>query len=304
MSNKPSINPKILVVLGSTATGKSDLAVDLALAFNGEVISADSRQVYIGMDLGTGKITGKEMRGVPHHMLDVANPKRVYTVSKFQKSAHEIIADIQSRGKLPIICGGTGFYIQSIVDNITLPDAPIDTKLRASLKGKTVLQLFSMLKKLDPARAKTIDKHNPVRLIRAIEIAKALGKVPKLKKNSLYDAIQIGLDLPDDVFEKKIRDRIVSRIKKGMIAEAKKLHSSGVSFKRFRMLGLEYRFLADLLEEKIDMKEFVEQLEIAIFQYVKKQRAWFRKDERITWFDPSKKAASKQIRTLVKTRLS
>ncbi len=296
--------PKILVVLGPTATGKSDTAVELALALNGEVVSADSRQVYKGLNLGTGKISRMEMRKVPHHLLDVANPKQRYTVSKYQIAAIKTINEILSKGKLPILCGGTGFYIQSIVDNIILPDAPVNMELRKKLSVKSVAQLFAMLKKMDPERAKTIDPKNPIRLIRAIEIVKALGKVPKLQKNPPYDAIQIGLDISDEVLKKKIQTRILARIKKGMITEAKRLHTKGLSFKRMRELGLEYGYLADLLEEKIELKEFIERLEVSIFQYVKRQRAWFRRDQRIEWFDPSKKAGFRKILKTVATKLS
>ena len=296
--------PKILVVLGPTATGKSDTAVELALALNGEVVSADSRQVYKGLNLGTGKISRMEMRKVPHHLLDVANPKQRYTVSKYQIAAIKTINEILSKGKLPILCGGTGFYIQSIVDNIILPDAPVNMELRKKLSVKSVTQLFAMLKKMDPERAKTIDPKNPIRLIRAIEIVKALGKVPKLQKNPPYDAIQIGLDISDEVLKKKIQTRILARIKKGMITEAKRLHTKGLSFKRMRELGLEYGYLADLLEEKIELKEFIERLEVSIFQYVKRQRAWFRRDQRIEWFDPSKKAGFRKILKTVATKLS
>src|SRR5579864_8715932 len=173
-------NSKILVILGPTATGKSDLAVGLALKFNGEIISADSRQVYKGLDIGTGKITKKEMKGVSHYLLDVASPKKTFTVSKFKELADRKIEDILKRNKLPIICGGTGFYIQSIVDNIVLPDVDRDEKLRKRLVDKSKNELLLLLKKLDPERAKTVDYNNPPRLIRAIEIATALGKVPHL----------------------------------------------------------------------------------------------------------------------------
>lgn len=281
------IKPKIIVVLGPTATGKSDLAVELALAFNGEVISADSRQVYIGLNLGTGKITEKEMRGVPHYLLDVANPKKRFTVTDFQSKAKKSIQDIISRGKLPIICGGTGFYIQSIVDDMVFPDASVNVKLREKLHKKSAERLFAQLKKLDPKRAKEIHPNNKVRLIRAIEIATELGTVPKLKKKNIYDTFQIGLDVKDSILKEKIDKRILIRMKKGMANEAKRLHSKGLSYKRMRELGLEYRFLADLLEKKIDNKKFVELLSIAIFQYVKRQRAWFKRDTRIDWFKPT-----------------
>jgi tRNA dimethylallyltransferase len=293
--NTSESKPKILVVLGPTATGKSDLAVELALAFNGEVISADSRQVYKGLNLGTGKVTKKEMKGVPHYMLDIANPKNKYTVSKFQIKAKKAIKDILSRGRLPIICGGTGFYIQSIVDDILFPDAPVNVELRKKLHTKTSLALFKQLTKLDPERAKQIHPNNKIKLIRAIEIAKELGFTPPLEKKSIYDALQIGLDVSDKILKEKIHARILSRMKKGMIKEAQKLHAEGLSYKRMRELGLEYKFLSDLLEEKIDKKKFVELLDIAIFQYVKRQRAWFKRDERIKWFKPSQSSKTKTL---------
>src|SRR3989344_8669425 len=184
-------NSKVVVILGPTATGKSALAVKLAKklarhkwgGFNGaEIISADSRQIYKGLDIGTGKITEKEMAGVPHHLLDVVTPKRRFTVVEYQTLAREKIAEIFSRGHLPIICGGTGFYISALVDGTVLPDVPPNPKLRAHLKKETSETLFNMLLKLDPRRAKTIDPKNSRRLIRAIEIVKALGKVPPLTR--------------------------------------------------------------------------------------------------------------------------
>ena len=171
---------KLLIILGPTASGKSDLAVQLAKKYNGEIISADSRQVYKGLNIGTGKITKKEMSGIKHHLLDVTDPKKVFTVSQFKTLVEIAIADISSRGKLPIICGGTGFYIQAVVDNIILPEVPPNKKLREKLNKKTTTELFEILKKLDNERAKNIDAKNPRRLIRAIEIAEKLGKVPPL----------------------------------------------------------------------------------------------------------------------------
>lgn len=298
MPKKILRKPKILVVLGPTAVGKSSIAVELALAFNGEVISADSRQVYKGLNLGTGKITKKEMKDVPHHLLDVARPKQRYTVAKFQEDTREAILDIVSRGRLPIICGGTGFYIQSIVDGIVLPDVNANPKLRAMLSKKTPEYLFKLLKKLDPSRAKNVDPQNSFRLIRSIEIAKALGKVPKLKKQSLYACLQIGIDLDDETLKNKIKTRLLERMKKGMIKEAQALRKGGLSYKRMRELGLEYGFLADLLEKKIDKKEFIKQLSIGIYQYVRRQRQWFRRDERIEWFKP------KDMKKIAKTAKS
>ena len=163
------------MVLGPTASGKSDLAVRLAKTFNGEVVSADSRQVYRGMNIGTGKITKKEMRGIPHHLLSVASPKKTFDVVQWKEKADKAIADIIQRGKMPIICGGTGLYIKALVENVAYPDVPPDWKLRKTLERKTTHQLFATLQKLDPLRAQTIDPRNPRRLIRAIEIVKHTG---------------------------------------------------------------------------------------------------------------------------------
>ena len=258
---------KILVILGPTATGKSELAVKLARKYNGEIISADSRQVYIGLDIGTGKITKKEMRGVVHYMLNVVSPNGStgsphgkFTVVQWKRQAEKIIEEIISRGKLPIICGGTGFYIQSIVDGMVLPEVPPNYALRKRLGKVRPSQLFKMLKKIDSEKAKTIDRENPVRLIRAIEIAMVLGQVPTLGqtqgKNS-YEFLQIGLKLTDKKLRRKIHDRVLTRMKKGMVKEAQNLHKSGLSWKRMRELGLEYRFLADYLENKISKPELI-----------------------------------------------
>ncbi len=316
--------PKVLVILGPTAVGKSDLAVEIALSITGlkrgiptfgrtgestskspvlgEVISADSRQVYTGLDIGTGKITKKEMRGVPHHLLDVINPKKVYSVELWKQHTEIAIKDIISRGKLPIICGGTGFYIQSIVDNITLPDVPADQHLRKELALKSTDELFAQLKKIDPKRANDIDAKNPVRLIRAIEIATALGSVPKAKKvKSKYEFIQIGLTLPLEILRQKIHSRLLSRMKKGMLAEAQKLHTGGLSYKRMEALGLEYRYLALYLQNKLTKQEMLDKLEIEIGQYARRQMQWFKRDDRIKWFEPTQ---TKEIHSWIHSLLS
>ncbi len=286
---KKDQKPKILVVLGPTAVGKSDIAVELAKKFNGEVVSADSRQVYKGMNIGTGKITKKEMKGVRHHLLDVISPtsKNRFTVSKFQELAYEAIDDILKRGKLPIICGGTGFYIQSIVDGIVLPDVGVNKALRKKLSSKTAKELVKILSKMDKKRLKAIDPNNRFRLIRAIEIAKALGKVPSLTINPKYKSLQIGLDIPDKELRTKILKRIKMRMKKGMASEAKRLHAAGLTYKRMREFGLEYRHLADLLEKRVSLVEFERLLELDIWHYAKRrQRPWFKRDKNIQWYKP------------------
>ncbi len=281
--------PKIVVVLGPTATGKSDLGVEIAHRFNGEVVSADSRQVYKGMNLGSGKITKREMRGVPHHLLDVCSPKKIYNVSNFKRDAERAIEKILAKGKLPILVGGTGFYIQSIVDGIVIPEVPPNPKLRSRLEKMSVAELQNILKKKDPDRFAEIDVKNPARLVRAIEIAEALGKIPKLKSEPKYDCIQIGLSLPHDELSQKILARLTKRIKKGMIKEVQKLHDAGLSWKRLESFGLEYRYIAQFLQKKISRTEMIEQIHIKSLQFAKRQMTWFKRDKRINWFQPNDK---------------
>lgn len=275
---------KIIVILGPTASGKSDLAVKLAKTFNGEVISADSRQVYRGLDIGTGKVTKKEMAGIHHHLLDVASPKKNFDVVQWKEKADKAIRDIIKRGKLPIVCGGTGLYIKALVENITYPDVAPDWKLRAQLETKTTEQLFAILTKLDPARAQTIDPHNPRRLIRAIEIVKHTGTaVPEKKAKPIYDALLLGVTRSDAELKKRIHVRLLARIKKGMIAEVKKLHDQGVSWKRMNELGLEYRYLALYLQGKMTKQDMISELDTKIGQYAKRQMTWFKKTTRVRW---------------------
>ncbi|MFA5023070.1 MAG: tRNA (adenosine(37)-N6)-dimethylallyltransferase MiaA [Candidatus Paceibacterota bacterium] len=306
--------PKIYVIVGPTASGKTAYSIKLAQKVGGEIISADSRQVYRGMDIGTGKVTKKEMAGIPHHLLDVASPKKVFTVSDYQKLAKQKIEEIIARGHTPIIVGGTGFYIQAIVDDLVLPEVEPNKKLRASLEAKPPSELFAILKKLDPVRAKNIDAKNPRRLIRAIEIVKALGKVPELRSRislhekrllnssaggdrfsrsemgsleTKYDFKIIGIKIDQEKLNKKIHQRLIERLKSGMLAEVKKLHAQGLSWKRMEELGLEYRYLARFLNpranKKITKSEMTAQLEKEIIKYSKRQMAWFKRDKRIKW---------------------
>lgn len=285
--------PKLIVVLGPTAVGKSDMAVQIALALKArgqkaEIISADSRQIYTGLNIGAGKITKKEMRGVPHHCLDILSPKRkkLFSVAEFQTHAFRAIDDTLKRGAVPILCGGTGFYIDAIVDGIVLPEVKTDVELRKKLETYSTEKLVKILAKLDPERLSEIDQHNRVRLIRSIEIAKTLGKVPKLVKHVKYDALLIGLDIPKEDLMNKVHTRAIKRLKQGMVAEAKNLHNDGVSWKRMKQLGLEYGLLALLLQDKLTREEFIERLKIETWQYAKRQRTWFYKKKNVKWFEP------------------
>lgn len=269
---------KVIVILGQTATGKSNLAVKIAKKVNGEIISADSRQVYKNLDIGTGKIKKVEMKGVLHHLLDVANPKKKFTVAEYKKLAEEKIREIISRGKVPIICGGTGFYIDAITKGIVFPEVPPNLKLRKVLEKKSAPELLKILIKLDKARAKNIDTQNKVRLIRAIEIAKALGKVPKIKEvKPLYKFMKIGLYLPTDKLEKKVEKRVSNMFKAGLLNEIKNLNKLGISDKRLKEFGFEY------------FKPTKEKVILETIRYAKRQMTWFKRDKQIRWFDASQK---------------
>lgn len=282
--------PKLIVILGQTSTGKSDFAVSLAKQVDGEIISADSRQVYKGLDLLSGKITKKEMGGIPHYLLDVVSPKKVFSVAEYQKKAELAIKKIIKNGKVPILVGGTGFYIDAVVNGQVLPEVPPNIALRKKSQNMTRSDLVKKLYKLDPERAKTIDQNNKVRVIRAIEIATVLGKVPKIQQKELpYDVIKIGLVLSDEELKKKIHARLLKRVKQGMLKETQKLHDSGVSWKRMNELGLEARFAALYLQNKLSKADMLSQLETAIWHYAKRQKTWFKRDSTIRWVDPSKK---------------
>ena len=280
--------PKLLIIAGPTASGKSDLAVQLAKEFAGEIISADSRQVYRGMDIGTGKVTRKEMAGIPHYLLDVANPQSIFSVAKFKKLAEKKIREIEETGKLPIICGGTGFYIDVMTQNLSLPEVKPNLKLRKELAQKDLNELSEKLKKLDRKRWQEIDKHNPHRLIRAIEIATAIGKVPPVKKTpAKFDLLEIGLQPDPETLKEKIHLRLLKRLKAGMVAEVRKLHHSGVSWKRLESFGLEYKWLAYFLQKKVTKTEMIEGLEKDINHYAKRQLTWFKRNKNIRWIKDS-----------------
>lgn len=282
---------KILIIVGPTASGKSALGVSLAQHFGGEIISADSRQVYKGLDIGTGKITKREMKGVPHHLLDISSPKKVVTAQKFTDKASAVIERMGKHGKLPFIVGGTGFYVDALTGRIPLPNVPPNTALRARLQKKTTQELFSLLKKRDPRRARMMntpsERNNKVRLVRALEIASA----PKISRVPLgirrYDVLWIGIAPSEKELEKNIQKRLSARLKGGMIQEAQKLRKQGLSLKRMEELGLEYRSLAQFLKGNISRHELEDGLFRDIRRYAKKQRAYWKRNKEIQWFKPT-----------------
>lgn len=286
---------RLIVILGPTSSGKTDLSIKLAKEYNGEVVSADSRQVYKGLDIGSGKITKKEMQGIPHYLLDVANPKTRFTVSQYQKLALSAIKKIQNlpaqaeKNKLPILVGGTGFYIQSIVDGIIIPEVKPDWKLRKKLEKKSNEELYKMLLAKDPERAKNIDKQNPRRLIRALEIILKTGNpvpplVPRCRRSGNFDVLQIGIKKSPQELKKLINKRLLKRLKNNaMINEVKKLYKSGLSWKRLEEFGLEYRFVAQYLQNKLTYQQMLNKIQKESEHYTKRQATWFNRDKRIHW---------------------
>jgi len=281
---------KLIVILGPTAAGKTSLSIKLAEKFTGEVVSADSRQVYKKMDIGTGKITKKEMRGIKHHLLDVVPPKTKFSVAQYQKKAIEAINKISKKGKLPLLVGGSPFYIYSVVEGWQFPKMKSNPPLRAQLEKKSLEELQKILKKLDIERYKTIETKNKRRLLRAIEIAKALGKVPKLKKNPQFDCLLLGIKHPTEKLAKLIHIRQINQFKQGMIKEVEALKKSGVSWKRLDDFGLEYRWIGRYLQGKISKEEMENKLEIDTIRFSKRQMTWFKRNKKILWIEDQKQA--------------
>lgn len=280
-----------MVIVGPTASGKSELGVKIAKKMNSEIISADSRQVYRGMDIGTGKITKKEMRGIAHHLIDVISPKKDFNVTDFKKLAEKKIGEISKRGKVPIIVGGAGFWIDALIYDQKFPEVAPDKKLRAKLEKQSAEQLFAQLKKLDPKRAKTIESRNKRRLVRALEILiKSKKPVPPRSNlgdtnpdNSRYDLVFIGIKKPAEELNKLIYERLIKRLKEGMVDEVKKLHKNGISWKRLDNFGLEYRYISRYLRGQLEYDEMVSQLYQAIKNYAKRQMTWFKRNKEIHW---------------------
>lgn len=274
----------MVVIVGPTSSGKSELAVALAKKFNGEVISADSRQVYKGLDIGSGKITKRHMQGVAHHLIDVASARRVFTVAQYKKQAEQAIRSITCRGKIPIIAGGTGFYINSLIYGATFPPVPPNAALRKALQKHTPEKLMAMLSALDPARALAIDPQNKQRIIRAIEIVKATGKaVPQISASSPYDILKIGIAAPPEILKQRIEQRLRVRLRRGMVAEVRQLRNSGISWKRLESLGIEYKHVSRFLRGEISRTEMEEKIKSESWRYAKRQMAWFKRDKEIIW---------------------
>ncbi|MFH1226142.1 MAG: tRNA (adenosine(37)-N6)-dimethylallyltransferase MiaA [bacterium] len=278
---------KLLIILGPTASGKTTLAVKLARRFKGEIISADSRQVYRGMDIGTGKDL-KEYKKIPHHLIDIISPKKQLTLADWQALALQKIKEIQKKSKLPILCGGTGLYISSIIEGYQLPKIKSASR-RTNLDKLTLNQLLNKLKKIDLVTYKIIDKKNRRRVQRSLEIYYQTGlpKSAQLKKQKpAWDILQIGLKMPREELYQKIDKRLKSWLEKeDLIGEVKKLRKQGIFWQRLEDFGLEYRWVAKYLQKKIDYQTMFEQSKNDLHHYAKQQMTWFKRDKKIKWIN-------------------
>lgn len=291
-----SRKPKVIVIVGPTASGKTRLSIQLAKKFNGEIVSADSRQVYKGMDIGTAKPTKKEMGAVKHYLINIKNPNQDYAAAEYKKDALRAIEKILKKNKTPIIVGGTGLYVKSVVDNLTIPAVKPDRKLRAKLEKEIkkygLEYLFERLIRLDPEAAYIVDPKNPRRVIRALEIAvktkKPLSSQRKFGE-SLFDFLEIGILMPKEKLRKRINQRVDQMMQDGLLKEVKKLVKKyGSDLKSLDAIG--YREIIDYLNKKISLEEASDLIKKNTRRYAKRQMTWFKKDKRIHWISKPKDA--------------
>lgn len=282
----------VVAVLGPTASGKTALAINLAKQFDGEVISADSRQVYRGLDIGTGKVTRAEMDGIPHHLLDVADPDTIYTAADFKRDATAALRDVADRGKLPIIAGGSFFYLDQLRGTAGHAPVPPNASLRKQLETHTTTELFSRLQQQDPRRAQTIDPHNRRRLIRALEIVNSLGAVPTTPKPCSPDHwLMLGLQIEKEVLQQRFAARLHEWLEAGFAKEVIDLRAAGLSVERIQEFGFEYTLMLHYLDGDIDETTLREQFIQKNWQYAKRQLTWLRSDASIEWFPHDAHAA-------------
>jgi tRNA dimethylallyltransferase len=277
---------KIIVVLGTNASGKSAIGVELAKIFNGEIISADSRQIYKGLDLGSGKMSFPEMQNIKHHLIDILEPGEAFSVMEFQDMAYSWIEDILERAKLPFIVGGTGLYIRSVVNGYVFANVLPDLVYRETLEQREIDSLCEELHKKD-VDISMIDITNKRRVIRALE--KIRGGMVDLRENTSlphYLALQIGVTWPKKLLHERIEARLRQRLNDGMIEEVVALRKNGASDEFLNCMGLEYRYILWYLNGKIKtLDDFTEEMGNAIKKFAKKQLTWFKKDRDIIWLD-------------------
>ena len=276
---------KLLVIAGTNASGKSGLGIEVAQRFGAEIVSADSRQVFEGLNLGSGKVTKEEMKGVAHHLLDVVKPNDFFSLSDYQRLAYEAIDDIQNRGKKAFLVGGTGLYVNSVVDGYNLSKSQPDLKLRKEIEEKSLEEITERLRELNPEVLDVIDVKNKRRMERALEKA-IMGEYENNPSEKKYDTFIIGVTWPRDVLYERIRIRLDKRLSEGMIEEVENLRKEGATDEFLYKLGLEYRYILMYLRGEFESFDaFYEKLFMEIRHLAKEQMTWFRKRKDITWID-------------------
>jgi len=291
------MKPRVIVIVGPTASGKTSLSIELAKELNGEIISADSMQIYKKMTIGTAKPTEEEKQGIPHHMIDIIEPNEEFNVAMYRKMAEEKIEEILSKNKTPIIVGGTGLYIDTLVNGIEFQEIDNDFKYRKQLEEQVQINgadwLFEELQKIDPEAAKVIEKNNIRRVIRALEIFKVTGKTKteidiESIKGSKYDYIIFGLLWDREELYNRINLRVDIMVKDGLIEEVKSLIEKE-GFSKTALQGLGYKEVVDYLEEKMSYEEMVEKIKMETRRYAKRQMTWFKRNKDILWLNAKDK---------------
>lgn len=310
-SRAPQNLPKVLFIVGPTSSGKTDLAVQLAKRFKGEIINADARQVYRLVDIGTGKPQGKRgayrrqraflYRGVPHYLMDFLPPTEVYSAPQWRESAHTAIRGILRRGHLPIVVGGTGLYITAIIDNLRFPNVAPQPSLRAAYEKKSLEDLVSLLLMLDPEAGTIVDLKNKRRVIRALEVITFTGqKFSELRKKGkpIIDAYQIGVKRTPEELNERIDRSVEEMVERGLVGEVRDLLKRGVSVDAPAMSAIGYRDFAEYLHGDVTLEEAIKRLKKRTRDYAKRQRTWFKRDKGIHWVNDADEAV-----TLIKSWL-
>ncbi|NLN14512.1 MAG: tRNA (adenosine(37)-N6)-dimethylallyltransferase MiaA [Tissierellia bacterium] len=284
---------KLFVLIGPTAVGKTELSIDLAKRLNAEIISADSMQIYKYMDIGTAKITEEEMEGVPHHLIDFLYPDEEYTVSDYQRDASRLITEINARGRLPMVVGGTGLYINSLVYELNFAKAPPDEEYRVELEelaaNHGIEYIHDLLSKVDPESAKTISKKDKKRIIRALEVYKTTGKTMSeynknfRKETDKYDLCMVCLNMDRQKLYDRINMRVDIMIENGLIDEVKGILHKGYHKDLVSLKGIGYKEIIEYLDGNLTLDEAIEKIKKGSRNYAKRQLTWFRRDKRIKW---------------------
>lgn len=293
--------PKLIAVVGPTASGKTALGITLAREFGGEIVSADSRQVYRGMDIGTAKPTATERRVIPHHLIDIKDPDEDYTVADHKRDAVVAIRGIIARGHMPLLVGGTGLYVRAVVDNLDIPPVIADPQLRAEIEQEIaddgLAAVFKKLIALDPEAEYIVDPKNPRRVVRALEVARATGEpftAQRRRNEPLFETLTLGIDPPSDILRERIDRRVDAMLRDGLVGETRALVKKyGSAQAAFDAIG--YREVIAYLNDTLSLPDTVGSIKLNTWRYAKRQMTWFRKDHSVRWIYDEKDMTTKAI---------